>query len=122
VKIGLMRSSAGYHRQRHRLCVVGKPSIGFVPTARRCVGRHRGWLPSRDPCPCPCRENALRVIATGRKAWLFFGSDDHAQAAANLYSLIAARSSRVEGPREACANLFLVLPLSTTEAATNVDG
>ena len=34
-------------------------------------------------------ENALRTIATGRKAWLFFGSDDHAEAAANLYSLIA---------------------------------
>jgi transposase len=35
-------------------------------------------------------ENALRIVATGRKAWLFFGSDDHAQAAANLYSLIAS--------------------------------
>jgi len=30
----------------------------------------------------------LRSIATGRKAWLFCGSDDHA-AAANLFSLIA---------------------------------
>jgi len=28
--------------------------------------------------------------ATGRKSWLFFGSDDHAEAAANLYSLIAS--------------------------------
>jgi hypothetical protein len=36
----------------------------------------------------PC-ENALRVVASGRKAWLFFGSDDHASAAANLFSLIA---------------------------------
>jgi hypothetical protein len=35
-------------------------------------------------------EDALRVVATGRKAWLFFGSDDHATAAANLYSLIAS--------------------------------
>jgi transposase len=34
-------------------------------------------------------ERALRHIATGRKAWLFFGSDDHASAAANLFSLIA---------------------------------
>ena len=34
-------------------------------------------------------ENALRVVTTGRKAWLFFGSDDHAEAAANLFSLIA---------------------------------
>ena len=36
-------------------------------------------------------ERALRSsIAVGRKAWLFFGSDDHAQAAANIFSLIAS--------------------------------
>ena len=35
-------------------------------------------------------ERALRPIASGRKAWLFFGSDDHASAAANLFSLIAS--------------------------------
>ena len=35
-------------------------------------------------------EGALRAIAAGRKAWLFFGSDDHAAAAANLFSLIAS--------------------------------
>src|SRR5262249_9639350 len=35
-------------------------------------------------------ERALRSIAVGRKAWLFFGSDDHAGAAANLFSLIAS--------------------------------
>lgn len=35
-------------------------------------------------------ERALRHIAVGRKAWLFFGSDDHAQAGANLFSLIAS--------------------------------
>lgn len=35
-------------------------------------------------------ERALRQIAVGRNAWLFFGSGDHAQAAANLFSLIAS--------------------------------
>lgn len=36
-------------------------------------------------------ERALRSpIAVGRKAWLFFGSSDHATAAANLFSLIAS--------------------------------
>lgn len=35
-------------------------------------------------------ERALRFICAGRKAWLFFGSDDHASAAANLFSLIAS--------------------------------
>jgi transposase len=34
-------------------------------------------------------ERALRGIAVGRRSWLFFGSDDHASAAANLFSLIA---------------------------------
>jgi len=40
-------------------------------------------------------ELALRHIAVGRKAWLFFGSDDHAEAAANLFSLIS--SCRLHG-------------------------
>jgi hypothetical protein len=36
-------------------------------------------------------ERALRSpIAVGRKAWLFFGSNDHASAAANIFSLIAS--------------------------------
>jgi transposase len=35
-------------------------------------------------------ERALRSIATGRKSLLFCGSDDHASAAANLFSLIAS--------------------------------
>lgn len=35
-------------------------------------------------------ERALRAIAAARKVWMFFGSDDHAVAAANLFSLIAS--------------------------------
>ena len=35
-------------------------------------------------------ERALRTIAVGRKNWLFFGSGDHASAAANLFSLVAS--------------------------------
>jgi transposase len=40
-------------------------------------------------------ERELRSIATGRQSWLFMGSDDHAQAAANIFSLIA--SCRLHG-------------------------
>lgn len=40
-------------------------------------------------------ESALRDIAIGRKNWMFFGSDDHASAAANVFSLIA--SARLHG-------------------------
>jgi transposase len=35
-------------------------------------------------------ERALRFICSGRKVWLFFSSDDHASAAANLFSLMAS--------------------------------
>ena len=35
-------------------------------------------------------ERAIRPIAAARKSWLFFGSDDHAEAAANLFSLVAS--------------------------------
>ncbi len=35
-------------------------------------------------------ERALRVIAVGRKAWMFCGPGVHAQAAANLFSLVAS--------------------------------
>jgi transposase len=35
-------------------------------------------------------ERELRSIATGRRSWLFMGSDDHAQAAANIFSLVAS--------------------------------
>jgi hypothetical protein len=40
-------------------------------------------------------ERALKTIATGRKAWLFCGSDDHARSTAALFSVIA--SARMHG-------------------------
>ena len=40
-------------------------------------------------------ERAARKIATGRKAWLFVGSDDHGTATGNLLSLVA--SCRLHG-------------------------
>jgi hypothetical protein len=54
-------------------------------------------------------ERELRSIAVGRKAWLFVGSDDHAQATANLFSLIA--SCRLHGldPEAYLRDLFRVL-------------
>lgn len=55
-------------------------------------------------------ERELRRIATGRKAWLFVGSDDHAQAAGHLFSLVA--SCRLHGldPETYLRDLFRVLP------------
>ncbi|HEX7272136.1 MAG TPA: IS66 family transposase [Casimicrobiaceae bacterium] len=56
-------------------------------------------------------ERALRgSIATGRKAWLFVGSDDHGQSAAHHFSLIA--SARLFGldPETYLRDLYRVLP------------
>jgi transposase len=55
-------------------------------------------------------ERALRGTAVGRKAWLFFGSDDHAQAAANLFSLIASCQLHRLDPESYLAEIFRVLP------------
>ena len=56
-------------------------------------------------------ERALRSsIAVGRKAWLFFGSDDHAQSAANLFSLIASCQLHDLDAEAYLAALIRVLP------------
>lgn len=55
-------------------------------------------------------ERALRGIASGRRAWLFFGSDDHASAAANLMSLIASCELHRLDPETYLAEIIHVLP------------
>ncbi len=55
-------------------------------------------------------ERALRTIATGRKAWLFCGSDDHASAAANIFSLIASCRLHSLDPETYLAEIIRVLP------------
>jgi hypothetical protein len=55
-------------------------------------------------------EGAIRIVATGRKAWLFFGSDDHAQAAANLYSLIASCKLHGLDPERYLAEIIRLMP------------
>jgi len=55
-------------------------------------------------------ERELRRIAVGRKAWLFVGSDDHAEAAGHVFSLIAsARLHRLD-PETYLRDFFRVLP------------
>jgi hypothetical protein len=56
-------------------------------------------------------ERALRSsIAVGRKAWLFFGSGDHAQAAANIFSLIASCVLHSLDVESYLADIIRVLP------------
>ena len=54
-------------------------------------------------------QNDLRV-ATARKAWLFFGSDDHASAAANLFSLVASCKLHGLDPEAYLADVIRVMP------------
>src|ERR1700722_15008471 len=94
--------------QRHaRRQLVSRPLVdhffGWAPTQYACVKDPRGLVApafgyavrqqtalrrflddGRLPMTNNHSERALRGIAVGRKAWLFFGSDDHASAAANL--------------------------------------
>jgi transposase len=54
-------------------------------------------------------ERALRRIAVGRKGWLFVGSDEHAESAGHIFSLIAsARLHRLD-PEGYLRDLFRVL-------------
>jgi len=87
---GLLRSAFGYAvRQRGALC-------RFVDDGRLRIDNNGS-------------ERALRQIAVGRKAWLFVGSDDHAEAAANLFSLIAScKRHRLDPDADLC-DLFRVL-------------
>ena len=55
-------------------------------------------------------ERALRTIATGRKNWLFFGSDDHAQAAANIFSLVGSCKLHNLDPELYLAEIIRVMP------------
>ena len=55
-------------------------------------------------------ERALRKIVVGRKNWLFYGSDGHAEGAAAIFSLIATcRLHRVE-PQQYLDELMRVSP------------
>jgi transposase len=87
---GLLRSALGYAvRQKKAL-------LRVLDDGRLVLDNNRS-------------ERELRRIAVGRKAWLFVGSDDHAQSAGHLFSLIA--SARLHGldPEAYLRDLFRVL-------------
>lgn len=87
---GLLRDALGYTvRQKD-------PLTRFLDDGRLVMDNNRS-------------ERELRRIAVGRKAWLFSGSDDHAQSAGNLFTLIAsARLHRLD-PEQYMRDIFRVL-------------
>ncbi len=88
---GLLRTALGYaHRQRG-------PLTRFYDDGRLRLDNNAS-------------ERELRRVAVGRKAWMFVGSDDHAQAAGNLMTLIAsARLHRLD-PEAYLRDVIRVLP------------
>jgi transposase len=87
---GLLRSALGYVvRQRAAL-------VRFLDDGRLRMDNN-------------VSERELRAVAVGRKAWLWVGSDDHAQATANLFTLIASCKLHGLDPEAYLRDLFRVL-------------
>jgi transposase len=55
-------------------------------------------------------ERSLRKIVVGRKAWMFYGSDVHAQAAAATFSLVASCRLHSLDPEQYLDEVMRVLP------------
>jgi transposase len=55
-------------------------------------------------------ERALRKIVVGRKAWMFYGSDTHAEAAAALFSVIVSCRLHTLDPFQYLEEILRVLP------------
>jgi transposase/uncharacterized coiled-coil protein SlyX len=88
---GLLRSAVGYAvRQKG-------PLMRVLEDGRLVLDNNRS-------------EGALRRIAVGRHAWLFSGSDDHAEAAGHIFSLIASARLHELDPETYLRDLFRVLP------------
>jgi hypothetical protein len=55
-------------------------------------------------------ERELRAVAVGRRAWMFYGSDDHAGAAGNILSLVASCKLHDLDPELYLAEIVRIVP------------
>jgi hypothetical protein len=55
-------------------------------------------------------ERSLRKIVVGRKNWMFYGSDGHAESAAALFTLIASCRLHSLDPEQYLDEVLRVLP------------
>jgi len=83
-------------------------AFGYALRQKDALGRYLD--DGRLPMTNNVSERALRPIAAGRRGWLFFGSDDHATAAANLFSLIASCQLHGLDAEDYLADIVRVLP------------
>jgi transposase len=70
----------------------------------------RVFLDGRLPLDNTRSERALRTIVVGRKAWMFYGSDVHAEAAASLFTIIASCRLHCLDPESYFDEVIRVLP------------
>jgi len=88
---GSLRSALGYaHRQKDAL-------MRFLDDGRLVLDNNRS-------------ERALRSVAVGRKAWLFAGSDDHADSTSHLFTLVASAKLHRLDPEAYLRDVIRVLP------------
>ena len=55
-------------------------------------------------------ERALRKIVVGRKNWMFYGSDTHAEAAAAIFTIIASCRLHALDPHQYLDDVLRLLP------------
>lgn len=92
--------------------VRGLVATAFGYAARQKEPLSRFLEDGRLPLTNNHSERALRSpICAGRRAWLFFGSDDHASAAANLFSLVVSCQLHGLDAETYLAEMIRVVPL-----------
>jgi len=99
-------AEAEYARVKDRRGLL-RSAFGYVVRQREALSRFLD--DGRLRLENNASERELRRIAVGRKAWLFLGSDDHAEAAANIFSLIASCKLHGLEPEAYLRDLFRVL-------------
>ncbi len=100
-------AQAEYERVKHQRGLL-RSALGYCVRQKQALMRYLD--DGRLELTNNGSERELRRIAVGRKAWLFVGSDDHAQAAGHLFSLVA--SARLHGldPEMYLRDVLRVLP------------
>jgi transposase len=85
-----------------------RSALGYVDRNRDALARFLG--DGRLEMTNNGSERQLRLVAVGRKAWLFSGSDGHAQSAAEIMSLIASAKLHGLDPEVYLRDVIRVLP------------
>lgn len=94
----LVREQRGYLRRALGYAVRHEAALKrFLDDGRLLLDNNRSEL-------------ALRKIAVGRKAWLFVGSDEHAQSTGHVFTLVATARLHKLDPEAYLRDLIRVLP------------